>query len=69
MKYSQEQIEFIKDKASVLPEPERRVIRAICWEGLTEWDLGKEFGISPYEVFEIKKKALKSLEKMYKEEF
>ena len=67
--FSQDQINFIKEKAPMLPEPERRAICAICWEGLSEWDLGKEFGISPYEVFDIKKRGLESLEKMYKDEF
>ena len=67
--YTQDQIEFIRKKAALLPEPERRVIRAFFWEDCTDWQVGEELGISAYEAFGIKQKALESLKKIYDEEF
>ena len=67
--FTADQINFIKRKAATLPELEEEIISAIFWNGCTEWDLSKKFGISPYEVFAIKKRALKLLKKIYKKEF
>ena len=67
--FTQDQINFIKSKIPELPELEKKVIRTIFWNEGTEWDLAKRLRTSPYIVFEFKKGALKSLEKIYKKEF